>query len=197
MKNNLIIDQKYTTIMVLNIPDDYPLIIIYYKNLGEENFMKSFILRDIIFPRLKNKETYDYECTVSFFKDINKHAKFIPSQLIDVIEDGASLDKLIGYLSTLLNINNKTNPNDEVDLDVYLLKRQNVLLNLGKDKVAIGNTYKVTIDGLPVGNYKITDIKNEQLTVKYICIGEEVVKNDTIIDFIDILHHDIIFERVD
>lgn len=196
MKNNLIIDQKYTTIMVLNIPDDYPLIVIQYKS-GKDIFTKSFVVRDIKIPTLKNEETFNYECIVSFFEDINIHTKFIPSHLMDVTEDNDSIDKLISYLSVLLKINGKTNPDDKIDLKLYLLKKQNILLNLNKDKLEIGYKYKIDIDDFPVGDYKVIDIKNEQITVRQICDDIEHNETDTVIDLIDILYLDINFERID
>lgn len=196
MKNNLIIDQKLNTIIVLNIPNDYPLVIIQYKS-GKDVFIKSFVVRGIKPFTLKNKDNFKFECIVSFFKDINIHTTFIPSHLIDVVENSDTYDKLICYLSMLLSLNDKTSPNDEIDLDLYQLKKKNILLNLGKDKLEIGGVYNIIIDDFPIGNHKIIDIQNDQIKLRHIETSIDIIQSNIIIDLIDILYLNIEFERID
>lgn len=161
MKNYLIINQPHTIITALNIPNDFPMVTIIYKSKAKNLLTKKFIIRDISFKSFTINNDNKAECLISFIDDNTNHnnEKFIPSELI---EDRDLVDKFIGFISILLRLNDKLNPEDIVDINLYKKKHNSIIKSMcnkyfNKDKDYI--IYSDDINGI----YKISECTSTYL----------------------------------
>lgn len=190
MKNYLILNQKHVLITVLNIPGEFPLLTVIYKGFPTVTIYKTLVVRDVIFDSLKTSDETTGECVVSFLNNnLNQSSnKFVPSLMIS---NKDIVNKLLGYLSILLRHNKKFNPDENIDLDKYELKHKSLIKSMCKEYFEINTYYEITSNKLN-GVYKLTEIGNGFLML----ISNESSTNILKINFIDIIYHEMKFNKI-